>query len=152
MGKGALETEITERSNNCKFIHYLPPVNSNQVVGMLTHATAGICLIENNSLTSQYCLPNKLFEACAGGIPIIVNDLPDLKNFVKSNKCGWILSDGKGQLKKFLESTTPDSFERQKREIFPIKSKFTWETESKVLLQIYRNLMQINHSKQTDET
>jgi len=144
MGKGVLETKITERSNNSKFIHFLPPVKSDQVVNMLAGATAGICLIENNSLTSKYCLPNKLFETCAAGMPIIVNELPDLKNFVKSNECGWILPDGKGQLTKFLESTTPSNFERQKQKLSPIKSKFTWETEGKLLLQIYRKLMQTN--------
>ncbi|UCE93524.1 MAG: glycosyltransferase [Flavobacteriaceae bacterium] len=53
----------------------------------------GLSLEEDLGLNYRYCLPNKVFDYIHGGIPVIVTDLPLLKNLVSSYKIGEVLKN-----------------------------------------------------------
>ena len=51
----------------------------------------GLSLEEDLGLNYRYCLPNKVFDYIHGGIPVIVTDLPLLRNLVDTYKIGEVL-------------------------------------------------------------
>ena len=50
-----------------------------------------IALYDPSIPNNKYASPNKLFEAMASGIPIIVNDNTPMANIVKEENCGLIV-------------------------------------------------------------
>jgi len=88
MGYGDLSDLIEQRSVRNKNIHLHPPVRHDQVVRLTKSADVGLCLIQNVSLSDYYCLPNKLFEYCFAGIPVLASDFPDISEAVAKHSLG----------------------------------------------------------------
>ena len=44
----------------------------------------GIIPYQSIDLNSRYCTPNKLFDFIVAGLPILANDLPELRKFVRT--------------------------------------------------------------------
>jgi len=71
-------------------VHFLEPVPSDVLVEYV--ATADVAVIPGRpvSLNSRVALPNKLFEALAAGLPLVVNDKPEISRFVKTHGVGVV--------------------------------------------------------------
>lgn len=60
----------------------LPPVPHEEVVSYISGATVGIISVEPVTLSYRYCMPNKLFELAFAGVPILSNELDEIKEFL----------------------------------------------------------------------
>jgi glycosyltransferase involved in cell wall biosynthesis len=68
------------------------------------NATIGLSLEEDLGLNYRYALPNKIFDYIHAEVPVIVSDLPDMKNLVTQSKVGEILTDRTAEsLAKLIE-------------------------------------------------
>lgn len=72
------------------FVH--PAVSPEVVLEYTASADVGVAYIDNPSLNDRYCLPNKLFEYIMAGLPVLVNDAPEMKRLVKERGIGVVLS------------------------------------------------------------
>jgi glycosyltransferase involved in cell wall biosynthesis len=109
-------------------------------------ADIGIIPYQATCLNNLYCTPNKLFEFVAAGVPIIATDLPELKRVVAGHGLGMI-----------SDTSTPrsiasaiDEFVRDEARMracrvnaLAARRQLNWETESKVLVEIYRALERV---------
>ena len=142
MGEGTLTNYIKEHDKYGKSVFVHPFVSGDVLLGYTSSADCGIAFIEDISLSDRYCLPNKLFEYIAAGLPVISSGLPDLKEFVKSNQVGVAAptNDVSGFIKAFREMADLDS-EKLKSQIMKTRSMYNWSTQEKVLFDEYRRLV-----------
>jgi glycosyltransferase involved in cell wall biosynthesis len=88
LGYGEYTDLVKAKSKKVTNIHYHDAVSHEEVVSIASSADIGLCLIQNVSLSDYYCLPNKLFEYCFSGIPVIASNFPDIARVVEQFKLG----------------------------------------------------------------
>jgi glycosyltransferase involved in cell wall biosynthesis len=91
-------------------------------------------------LSDRYCLPNKLFEYIAAGLPVISSGLPDLKKFIHTYKVGTAAdsNDVEGFIQAFNNLPNLDSPELAEH-ILRTRALFNWGTQEKILFDLYKN-------------
>jgi glycosyltransferase involved in cell wall biosynthesis len=82
----AQAAEVGER------IELRAPVAPGEVRGVLAGAAAGLCLIQPICRSYELCLPNKLFEYAAAGIPVLASDVPGIAAVVRDEGLGEVVS------------------------------------------------------------
>ncbi len=95
IGDGAFKSDIEkiikeEKLENKVFIHNQVPYN--QLLSITASADIGLSLIEPISFSYTLALPNKLFEYVLAGLPVLVSDLPAMKDFVTQTKAGEVVN------------------------------------------------------------
>lgn len=134
LGSGHLETMVGEASKTFENIHLLPPVAPNKVVAHVRGADAGLCLIENVSLSDRLSTPNKLMEALFAGIPVLSSDLIEARRLLGSHADRWVLISPESQLSvalSLIDKTDSESFQSE------WKSLPTWEDQVFELVNAY---------------
>lgn len=141
MGEGTLTDYIRSHEKFGKSVFIHPFVSGEVLLGYTSSADCGIAFIEDISLSDRYCLPNKLFEYIAAGLPVITSGLPDLKKFIAENKVGVSAptNDESGFIEAFKQMSDLDSEELDKH-INKARSRYNWSTQEKVLLKTYYQL------------
>jgi glycosyltransferase involved in cell wall biosynthesis len=117
-------------------VHLHKSVPHAQVVPIAMSADFGLCLIEKVSLSDYLCLPNKLFEYCFAGIPVLASNFPDIKELVTSyslGECCDLSVSGIINAIKRIESNRPSYFQSN---LTPL----TWQEQERILLTLYRQL------------
>jgi glycosyltransferase involved in cell wall biosynthesis len=139
-----LEKHIIELSLSEKNIYYLRSVPVNELLSYTSSATFGVCLTIDNCLNHRYSLPNKFFEYAMAGLPVLINDLPEMRKLVEKYECGVI-----------CESITPDGIRRGLKELLQKDLKrlsrnarkmaedHSWEVQEKKLLSLYELVMEV---------
>lgn len=89
MGYGLLEAKARRAAQDHVNIHFHPAVPPTELLRHTLGADVGLAYIQPISTSYRYCLPNKLFEYLACGIPVLVSDLPDMGALVDEFGCGW---------------------------------------------------------------
>ncbi len=141
MGKGKLTSKIKKYSNFYENIFYHEPVLANKLHEYTSSADVGFCLYENNCLNQNYCLPNKLFEYISGGIPVVVSNNYEFRNFIRINKCGYIFKFDE-DLNSFLNRLSFDkNFKFKKKNAKIAALKYSWEFEEKKIMKIYKKIL-----------
>lgn len=88
IGFGVLKEEILRYAARCQNIHFHEAVAHDRVVPLVRDADYGLCLVENASLSDYYCLPNKLFEYCFAGLPVLASNFPEIAKLVGQYSLG----------------------------------------------------------------
>ncbi len=138
LGYGELSDSLKVLSKQHPNIHVHDAVPHKKVVTIAKSADIGLCLIEKISLSDYYCLPNKLFEYCFSGIPVLASDFPDISQVVKDydlGKCTKLDPDSIYQSIKELE----------KLETLPkidtgALYDLSWDAQEKKLIKLYNVL------------
>ena len=137
IGQGVLEEEIFEVSKSNLNVHLHNSVPHEELVTLVKNADVGLCIIENVSLSDYYCLPNKLFEYCFSGLPVLASDFPDIVEFVSTHNLGTCtrvdLKSVTDAIKKF--ELTPMTFNPKKM------SELSWHEQSNRLVQLYADIL-----------
>lgn len=137
LGFGELSSYLKEISElNDKF-HLHDAVPHSQVVPIAMSASFGLCLIENISLSDYLCLPNKLFEYCFAGIPVLASDFPDIKKIINDycvgECCGFDDISIVEAIKK-MEIQSKTYFTRD-------LSLLSWQQQEKKLIDLYKSIL-----------
>ena len=82
LGFGDLYDDLVRLSQSSAKFHVHPAVPHSEVVPIVRSADFGLCLVENISLSDYFCLPNKLFEYCFAGVPVLASNFPDISSVV----------------------------------------------------------------------
>lgn len=132
MGHGAMEAEIRGWAARHGNIHFLPSVPPDQVVAAARGADVGLSLIEDVCLSYRYCLPNKLFEYVAAGLPVIVSDFPEMGAFVDAHGCGWRSPVDAAALRALVSRLTPEEIRERAARASAVT--LSWKDEVEGLL------------------
>jgi glycosyltransferase involved in cell wall biosynthesis len=124
-------------------VYYFGPVPFEDVTKYAASADVGVAPIKNACLSYYYCLPNKLFEYIAGGLPTVVSNFPELKRVIKEYNLGRTFNpDDPKDIAEAINYvlSDKDKYEEMKRNALQAAKVFNWENESKKLLEIYKKL------------
>ncbi|WP_323757909.1 glycosyltransferase [Roseivirga sp.] len=140
MGEGTLTDEIKKHKKYGESVFVHPFVLGDVLLGYTSSADCGIAFIEDISLSDRYCLPNKLFEYIAAGLPVISSGLPDLKKFINTYKVGTAADSNnvEGFIQAFNNLPNLDSPELA-RHILNTRALFNWGTQEKILFELYKS-------------
>lgn len=91
LGEGRLLPEIAGFLKTSRQVHVISPVAYDRVVGFISTADIGLCLIEPVSMSDRFSLPNKFFDYAFAGLPILYSDFPEMsqvaQNYGLGEKC-----------------------------------------------------------------
>lgn len=107
LGEGPHSSQVLAASAEHSNIHWLPPVEPDEIVSHLRDADVGLCLIETHlDLSDHLSSPNKLLEALAAGIPALCSDLVEARRLMGPLAEDWILGDPVKELSSALARIT----------------------------------------------
>ncbi|MEL7213738.1 MAG: glycosyltransferase family 4 protein [Pseudomonadota bacterium] len=124
-------------------LHMFESVPSSMVVPVISSATAAIVPIQGVSLSYQLAMPNKLFEAAAAKLPILVSDLPDMRRFVEELGNGIVMDHTSPEgietaIRQFLSDPSACRVGTSAQDVFD--TKYDWPVQVKKLLALYEEL------------
>ena len=140
MGYGELADRIRAASNTHVNIHYLPAVPPDQLQRYTVDADVGISLIESVCLSYRLCLPNKLFEYAACGVPSVVSNFPEMAAFVDQYRCGWSIAPTTAELVRLVSNLTAEAIALRRNSALRASEVFCWQNEEPLLLSMYWQL------------
>lgn len=140
MGYGELEGRIREAAAHHANIHFITAVPPGQVKDYTVDADVGISLIENVCLSYYLCLPNKLFEYVACGVPAVVSDFPEMGHFVDEYHCGWKVSPDAQTLCALVQGLTAAELAAKRANTRGSSRLYCWQQEENILLAMYQAL------------
>jgi len=105
--------QISQKFDNIDL--YLDGVPYDEIVKGTLSADLTIALYDPNIPNNKYASPNKLFEAMASKIPIIVNENTSMADIVRKEKCGIIIPYGNEEALIWAVSRLKDDLSLQQR-------------------------------------
>jgi len=141
LGEGALADKVRGAARSCDRIHWLPPVRPESVLTTTAGADVGLSLIEDVSLSYRYCLPNKLFEYWAAGIPVLASALPDQASLVNQYRAGWVVPVERAHLIATLCGLRRSDVEGVRAGVGNAVRELNWSNEASRLLSIYQQAL-----------
>lgn len=140
MGYGPLQKLIQSYAERSANIYHHEAVAPDVLLGFTASASVGLAYIDNPSLNDRYCLPNKLFEYVMAGVPVIVNNAPEMRRFVEDQGVGVVLSKplDHNSLSAALEDVARLDRTTLRRRLLATAETYCWEAQARVLLDAYR--------------
>jgi glycosyltransferase involved in cell wall biosynthesis len=129
----AAERDVADRVELCA------PVRPADVTSALAGAAVGLCLIQPICRSYELCLPNKLFEYAAAGLPILASDVPVIAAFVRGEGLGAVVAtDRPRSVAAGLEGLlAPEDWRGTAERVRAFAQTHDWPSEASTLAAIY---------------
>lgn len=116
-----------------------PPVAPEAVVEEIRWAAAGLTLIQPACRSYELCLPNKLFEYLAAGLPVLASDLPTIRAFVAPAGVGLIVppTDTDAIAAAMRAVVEPERNRELRTAVTAAAAEHRWEREAERLKGLY---------------
>ena len=106
-------------------------------------ADLGLSLDKSTNLNYEYALPNKIFDYIQCNIPILASNRKEVTELINGNNIGFITDTHNP--KKLADTVNfifrnREIYRQYKTNLALAAEKFTWENESKNLIEFYSNL------------
>jgi glycosyltransferase involved in cell wall biosynthesis len=122
-------------------VFFHDPVPHSVLLSYTECAEVGIIPYPPIDLNSIYCTPNKLFEFIVAGLPILANDLPELRKFVSDNGFGQVHElDGPAKTARAIEVMFASDLEGYRQRLAARRHEFVWDVQGEKLVSLYRSL------------
>lgn len=137
LGYGELSDELKGLAALHPNMHVHDAVPHSQVVPIVQSADFGLCLVQDVSLSDYYCLPNKLFEYCFAGVPVLASDFPDIRSVLTEY--------GIGECCKLQANDIRDAILRLERSApifrFASLTPLSWQAQEQKLVALYEQCL-----------
>ncbi len=123
---------LSEKQGISRQTMFAGKVQQNEILNYTSGAFAGLSVIDNVSINNYYALPNKLFEYLMAGLPVIVNNLPQMKKIVSDFGIGEVMKEPDGNnlvdiLMKWKNDKT--LYNKLKNNCVKASGELNWEKE-----------------------
>jgi glycosyltransferase involved in cell wall biosynthesis len=129
---------LAEQMNLTDQVFFLGKLTQEDLPQVTASVDIGVSLIENLSTSYYYALPNKLFEYIMAEVPVIVSNLPQMKEIIDKYDVGYAVEfESKDELANAIKKLTEDSklFESKKQNCQIASQELNWEKEVVSLLK-----------------
>ena len=139
---GALATY--DESNTNKMIDHLGFLSRPQVAELIAKARMGLVTILplDCYIDAQ---PTKMFEYMSGGLPVIASDFPVYRKIIEAAECGLVVDPlnpaAIAEAILWLMRNPSRAAEMGRNGRRAVVEKFNWESEAKILVSIYEELL-----------
>lgn len=139
LGYGELAEELKLLASRHTNVHVHEAVPHSQVVPIVKSADFGLCLVQNVSLSDYYCLPNKLFEYCFAGVPVLASDFPDIRTVLEAYGIGECCSLDPAAIRHAVQELANTDKTFRFADVTPL----SWQAQELKLVALYRQLLPI---------
>lgn len=144
IGNGDIEKELLQQIkvlNLKEKVKLIPKQSPNELQKITPLADLGISFEEDFGLSYKFALPNKLFDYIQAEVPVLVSDLPEMKNIIQQFSVGEIIQDRYPEKLAIQISTMLQKGKKfYNSNLETAKKTLTWENESEHLKKFYTNL------------
>jgi glycosyltransferase involved in cell wall biosynthesis len=141
IGYGPLAEAVRAAGAACPRIHYRDAVPPSEVLRHAAGADVGVTMTMDTCLSHHWSLPNKLFEAIMAGLPVLVSDLPEIRNVVEAHDAGWITRVDAATIAERLRMIDVAEHRRMRAGLADRTAHLGWHQEAEVLLGVYRRVL-----------
>jgi glycosyltransferase involved in cell wall biosynthesis len=131
---------LVERQDLLERVLFLPPVDASEVVSFISTATLGVVTYQNSCRNNYYCAPNKLFDYCMAGVPVVGCDFPPVRRLVREYGLGDLFDPERPDtiadaVNRLLAD--PAALARAVAGCGRVAARFYWEAEAVKLHALY---------------
>jgi len=119
-------------------VYFTGLVPQTGLVNYIDHALASVVLYAQSSENSRLCAPNRLYQALARGVPVLVGANPPMAKVVQQMGCGVVLADDGEDvegLRLGIEKIVANAQAYQEA-AKDARSNFMWEKQTAILAAI----------------
>jgi len=141
MGDGPLGAglaDIVDRECLRSRVFFKSAVPQEDLVSWTASADFGVIPYPPVDLNTRYCTPNKLFEYIQACLPILANDLPELRRYVAETGFGATAPmRSPEEIARTLNAwlANPEAIERARKTLVAKRDAFSWKAASEKLLE-----------------
>jgi glycosyltransferase involved in cell wall biosynthesis len=134
--------DLAERLGVGDRVRLIESVGLGKLLAWTREADVGVALLEDTCLNHRLALPNKLFEYIAAGVPVVVSDLPELRQIVNHYNIGWTATPGDPRAIAQAISRALDERDvpRLRENLARAAAELHWSQESRRLTAVYEML------------
>lgn len=127
-------------------IKFAPPVPPEQVVKWVASADIGLVCIQGKGLSFYYSVAQKLWECLMAELPVVVNDLPEMRQLVEHYQVGLVIEREMrpeamaAAINKLIAEE--QLYRRLQKNTQRLNRECNWETEAAKLVAVYQDLDQ----------
>jgi len=146
MGWGPLRDplrRLAEETGLAGRVTFIDPVPQGDLLAVTAGADLGVIPYRNVGLNNFYTSPNKLYEYCAAGVPVVASRFPELVKVVEGLALGRTFDpDDPASIAAAVDALVEDPAElaRVRMGAAAAADRFTWEREGRLLLDAYEAL------------
>ena len=121
--------------------HTLNYVPNEELVGFISTADIAVVPYEATG-NNDIALPNKLFEALAAGLPVLVSDMRSLSRYVSERGVGAIFQAGSASDLAAQATMMLADLERFEIPVKQAAAEAHWTSQASKLIDVYANLLE----------
>ena len=136
--------ELTERLRLNDRVKFLGWVKPEQLPVLMRKARLAVNVLEQDSLSYYYSLPNKFFDAIHAGLPSINMNYPEYARIIARFPCAILLDEvNVHDIVKAIQSfdENPQQWADMSAACLEAAREYTWEKESERLVEMYVRLI-----------
>ena len=151
LGYGSERAMLDELATDPRFggrLHVVDAVPPAELLPWVASADVAVMPIQPSTLNHRLSTPNKLFEALAAGVPVVVSDFTEMREIVLGNPDGPLgavcrpadVSDVARAIREVVELPADEAGALRARCLRAAHERWNWETESARLVALYEEL------------
>jgi len=141
VGDGDISIQLKQQVINLKLedkVNFLGKMTPKELKTITPIADLGISIEEDLGLNYHYALPNKIFDYIQAEIPILVSDLPEMKQIVTKYKVGEVVIDREPKaLASQIEIILNQEEKSWKDNLKTASKELIWEREKEKLVTFF---------------
>jgi len=128
---------LAEQMNLIDQVYFIGKFTQEDLPKVTSSADIGVALVENISTSYYYALPNKLFEYIMAEVPVVVSNLPQMKDVVEKYDVGYAVGfNAMDELVSAFKKLTDSSLHESKKQNCQVASQeLNWDNEVTSLLK-----------------
>jgi glycosyltransferase involved in cell wall biosynthesis len=140
MGPGRLRDELEAMAAAIGVgdrVTFIPGVPPSDLPSWLTGADVGVIPYQRRGKNHEYSTPNKLFECMHAGVPLVVNDLPEIRRIVSEVGFGVVVDCSiPAAIAEGIEQITndPDLRASMSARARAAAETYSWERQEEIML------------------
>jgi glycosyltransferase involved in cell wall biosynthesis len=117
------------------------PIPQMELARFIDHAQASVVLYQAHSENTRLCAPNRLYQALARGVPVLVGANPPMAELVRGAACGAVLTGDGGDVDDVDEGIVRlesghDAFRRHAADV----QGLLWESQDDIVARVVASL------------
>jgi glycogen(starch) synthase len=151
LGYGSQRAMLDRMAADPRFggrLHVLAAVPPSELLPWVASADVAVMPIQPSTLNHRLSTPNKLFEALAAGVPVVVSDFEEMHEIVLNDPAGPLgtvcqptdVADVARAIRQVLELPPDEAAALRDRCLRAAHERWSWESEIVGLIDLYRDL------------
>jgi glycosyltransferase involved in cell wall biosynthesis len=149
MGVGSPTPAITALAASERMrgrVRFVDPVPPDQLIDWTASSDVMLMAIQPTSWNHRFTTPQKLWEAIAGGVPVVASDLPGMADVVRKLDCGVLVDPtdpmaiARG-IRAIVDAPPDERAAMRARTWRGGQERYNWEHETQTLLALYNEVM-----------